>query len=54
MNRGRAQDKALLNMLTENAIHTNLEMTKEELRVLLDKVIVATNIILEEDKIAGL
>ena len=54
MNRGRAQDKALLNMLAENAIHTNLEMTKEELRVLLDKVIVATNIILEEDKIAGL
>jgi kynurenine 3-monooxygenase len=54
MNRGRAQDKALLNMLAENAIHTNLEMTTEELRVILDKVIVATNIILEEDKIAGL
>ena len=54
MNRGRAQDKALLNMLAEDAIHTNLEMTTEELRVLLDKVIVATNIILEEDKIAGL
>jgi kynurenine 3-monooxygenase len=54
MNRGRAQDKALLNMLAENAIHTNLEMTTDELRVILDKVIVATNIILEEDKIAGL
>jgi kynurenine 3-monooxygenase len=54
MNRGRAQDKALLNMLADNAIHTNLEMTTEELRVILDKVIVATNIILEEDKIAGL
>jgi kynurenine 3-monooxygenase len=54
MNRGRAQDKALLNMLADNAIHTNLEMTKEELRVILDKVIVETNIILEEDKIAGL
>jgi kynurenine 3-monooxygenase len=54
MNRGRAQDKALLNMLADNAIHTNLEMTTEELRVILDKVIVETNIILEEDKIAGL
>jgi kynurenine 3-monooxygenase len=54
MNRGRAQDKALLNMLAENVIHTNLEMTTEELRVILDKVIVETNIILEEDKIAGL
>jgi kynurenine 3-monooxygenase len=54
MNRGRAQDKALLNMLAENAIHTNSEMTTEELRIILDKVIVETNIILEEDKIAGL
>jgi kynurenine 3-monooxygenase len=54
MNRGRAQDKALLNMIADNAIHTHLEMTKEELRVFLDKVIIETNTILEEDKIAGL
>jgi kynurenine 3-monooxygenase len=54
MNRGRAQDKALLNMLADNTIHTHLEITTEELRVVLDKVIVETNIILEEDKIAGL
>jgi kynurenine 3-monooxygenase len=54
MNRGRAQDKALLNMIADDAIHTHLEMTKEELRVFLDKVIIETNTILEEDKIAGL
>jgi len=54
MNRGRAQDKALLNMLGDNAIQTHLEMTTDELRVILDKVILETNSILEEDKIAGL
>lgn len=54
MNKGRAQDKALLNMLADDTVHTNLEMTTEELRVILDKVIIETNIILEEDKIAGL
>ena len=54
MNRGRAQDKALLNMISDDAVHTHLEMTKEELRVILDKVIIETNTILEEDKIAGL
>jgi kynurenine 3-monooxygenase len=54
MNRGRAQDKALLNMITDEAIHTHLEMTKEELKVILEQVKVETNTILEEDKIAGL
>ncbi|ARV07735.1 kynurenine 3-monooxygenase [Polaribacter sp. SA4-10] len=54
MNRGRAQDKALLNMIADDAVHTNLELTKEELRVILDKVIIETNTLLEEDKIAGL
>jgi kynurenine 3-monooxygenase len=54
MKRGRAQDKALLNMIADDTIHTHLEMTKEELKVILDKVIIETNTILEEDKIAGL
>jgi kynurenine 3-monooxygenase len=54
MKRGRAQDKALLKMIADDAIHTNLEMTKEELKVILDEVIIETNVILEEDKIAGL
>ncbi|WP_397447928.1 FAD-dependent oxidoreductase [Polaribacter sp. R77954] len=54
MKRGRAQDKALLNLIADDKVHTHLEMTKEELNSILDKVIAETNNILEEDKIAGL
>ena len=54
MNRGRAQDKALLNMIADATIHTHLDMTKEELKVILEQVKIETNTILEEDKIAGL
>ena len=54
MKKGRAQDKALLNMIADDEIHTHLEMTKEELEVVLKKVIIETNAILEEDKITGL
>lgn len=54
MKRGRAQDKALLNLIVDNEVHTHLNMTKEELRIILDKVIHETDKILEEDKIAGL
>ena len=51
---GRAQDKALLNMITDKDISTSLNMTKEELEVVLKKVQEETNEILSEDKIAGL
>ncbi|WP_375241105.1 FAD-dependent oxidoreductase [Polaribacter sp.] len=54
LKRGRAQDKALLNLIADETIHTHLDMTKQELEVILDKVIKETNEILEEDKIAGL
>jgi kynurenine 3-monooxygenase len=54
MRRGRAQDKALLQMIAGDAIHTHLEMTKEELKVVLEKVIIETNRILEEDKVPAL
>lgn len=54
MNRGRAQDKALLNLIADNEVHTHINMTKEELRSILDKVIHETDKILQEDKIAGL
>ena len=54
LKRGRAQDKALLNLIADETIHTHLDMTKKELEVILDKVIKETNEILEEDKIAGL
>ena len=54
MQRGRAQDKALLNLIADDKVHTNLEMTKDELAVILKKVEQQTKEILKEDKIAGL
>ena len=54
MKRGRAQDKALLNLISGDEVHTHLEMTKTELEIILQKVIKETNEILEEDKIAGM
>jgi kynurenine 3-monooxygenase len=54
MVKGRAQDKALLNMIVDKDISTSLDMTKEELEIVLRKVQEETNAILQEDKIAGL
>ncbi|MDO6744655.1 FAD-dependent monooxygenase [Tenacibaculum soleae] len=54
MKRGRAQDKALLNLIADDEVHTHLNMTKQELKVILEKVQKETNDILEEDKIAGM
>ena len=49
MLRGRAQDKAILNMLTDGVISTTGDM-----KAILDKVKTETEAILENDKIAGL
>ena len=55
MLRGRAQDKAILNMLADGDISTTIDMTnKSELKPVLDKVKTATEAILEDDRIAGL
>ena len=54
MKRGRAQDKALLNLIADDEVQTHSEMTKEELKVILDKAEQETAAILKEDKIAGL
>ncbi len=51
---GRAQDKALLNMIADKDISTSLDMSTKELAIVLEKVQEQTNAILEEDKIAGL
>jgi kynurenine 3-monooxygenase len=48
MVRGRAQDKALLNLITSNAISTAPDMGKEELKVVLKKVQQKTEEILKE------
>ncbi len=52
MTRGRAQDKAILNLITNNDISTTGDMTKEELNLLLKKVLQETQEILEEDRVA--
>ena len=49
MLRGRAQDKAILNMLADKIITVD-----SDLKVILDKVKKETEAILEDDKIAGL
>ncbi|NNC70555.1 MAG: FAD-dependent monooxygenase [Flavobacteriaceae bacterium] len=54
MIKGRAQDKAILNLIADDDISTSLDMTNEALRRTLEKVKEETNEILEEDKIAGL
>ena len=54
MRKGRAQDKALLNMIADKNVSTSLEMTKGELGIVLKKVQEETNAILQEDQISGL
>lgn len=54
MKKGRAQDKALLNLIADDGVHTHINMTETELKIILDAVIDQTNEILKEDKIAGL
>ena len=54
MLRGRAQDKAILNMLTVGDISTALDMSKGDLKTILGKVKEETAGILEDDRIAGL
>ncbi|UCE93087.1 MAG: FAD-dependent monooxygenase, partial [Flavobacteriaceae bacterium] len=54
MTKGRAQDKALLNMIADNEVPTELDLSKEELSRILIKVQEETSAIMEEDKIAGL
>ncbi len=54
MKKGRAQDKALLNMIIHTNVSTALDMSTKELKIVLKKVQEQTNVILQEDKIAGL
>ncbi len=51
---GRAQDKALLNLIADEKVTTSLHMNKEELKIVLQKIVKETQEILNEDKIAGL
>ncbi len=52
MLKGRAQDKAILNMIADNDISISNNRTKEELKSILAKVKSETEEILSEDKVA--
>ena len=54
MLRGRAQDKAILNMLAEGEIPSVLSLTPVQLKTVLEKIKTETKRILEENKIASL
>ena len=54
MKKGRAQDKAILNMIVDNELNTGNAADKEALQAILNKVNEATSTILEDDKVAGL
>jgi len=54
MLRGRAQDKAILNLISDGEIELPLPDQKKRLRPILEKVIKETEAILEDDRIAGL
>jgi kynurenine 3-monooxygenase len=54
LKRGRAQDKALLNLITDEAVSTSENMSLDDLKIVLEKVQEETNDILEEDRVAGL
>jgi kynurenine 3-monooxygenase len=52
MIRGRAQNKAILNLLADGDISIPFDMTKQGLKTILEKVKKATEDILEDDRIA--
>ncbi len=54
LKRGRAQDKALLNLIADEAVSTSENMSLDDLKIVLEKVQEETNDILEEDRVAGL
>ena len=51
---GRAQDKAILNLLADNKITAGTKTSKKNLRAVLNQVVLETKAILEDDQIANL
>ena len=52
MTRGRAQDKAILNMIDDHDINVSDDMDQQTLKTILNKVQAETEEILDEDRIA--
>ena len=53
MTKGRAQDKAVLNLIANKDINYNEQLDKKDLNTILEKVKTETDRILQKDKIAG-
>ncbi|CAH8283867.1 kynurenine 3-monooxygenase [Mariniflexile fucanivorans] len=54
MLRGRAQDRAILHMLSDGTISISSDMKKDELKLILEKVKNETEVILKEDNLSML
>jgi kynurenine 3-monooxygenase len=52
MTRGRAQDKAILNMIADHTLSISKEMSKEKLKLILNQILKETETIIEEDRLA--
>ena len=52
MTRGRAQDKAILNMIADHSLNINKDMSNDKLKLILVRVLKETETILEEDRLA--
>ena len=52
MTKGRAQDKAILNMIADHSINVNKDLSKDELKSILNHILKETETILEEDRLA--
>jgi len=52
MVKGRAQDKAILKMIADHNIEVDEEMSDDQLKLILDKILKETAVILEKDNLA--
>ena len=52
MTRGRAQDKAILKMIADHSLNVNKDLSKDELKSILNLILKETESILEEDRLA--
>jgi kynurenine 3-monooxygenase len=52
MTKGRAQDKAILNMIADNEVSITADMTYDQLEKALQKVQEKTNDIIDDDNVA--
>lgn len=52
MTRGRAQDKAILNMIADHILDIKTDLSNDKLKMILEQILKETETILEEDRLA--